>query len=67
MINDFGSIDVLNDLNGDNIHNLRNGFTMIQSLHTDFDNLDLWFEKIQVSIPKDISFKYPLEFTRVGP
>ena len=49
IINSFGSIDILAELNGDKIHSLENGFTMDVALHDMFDNLELWFEHTGVS------------------
>ena len=50
IINGFGGADVLAELDGTNIHRLSNGLTMMQELHTMFDNLWVWFEEIAVSI-----------------
>jgi HNH endonuclease len=49
IINNFRSIDILTQLDGENIHSLENGFTMDMGLHGLFDDLHLWFEHIAVS------------------
>ncbi|KAF8878978.1 hypothetical protein CPB84DRAFT_1793662 [Gymnopilus junonius] len=46
IINTFGAIDILSELEGEKIHCLENGFTMDQDLHTYFDDLKLWFEQV---------------------
>jgi len=49
IVNGFGSINVLAELDGNNAHRLSNGLTMVTELHHIFDNLKLWFEEIPVS------------------
>jgi len=47
IINSFDNIDVLAELDGNKIHSLSNGLTLDLNLHSLFDNLKLWFEKVQ--------------------
>jgi hypothetical protein len=49
IVNTFRTIDILVELDGPKIHSLENGFTLDTSLHTAFDNLQLWFEHVAVS------------------
>jgi len=46
IFNNFRSIDILTQLDGENIHSLENGFTMDVGLHGLSDDLHLWFEHI---------------------
>ncbi|KAJ3515226.1 hypothetical protein NLJ89_g1890 [Agrocybe chaxingu] len=46
IVNCFGGINVLNELNGDTVHRLSNGLTMSVALRHFFDDLHLWFEEI---------------------
>ena len=45
IIESFGIIDVLAELDGANIHRLSNALTLDAIIHTSFDGLDLWFEE----------------------
>ena len=56
IIDGFGNIDVLAELDGANMHRLSNGLTLDGSIHTAFDGLNLWFEEVQVSNIKRFSF-----------
>ena len=49
IINSFRTVDILSQLDGETIHSLENGFTMEMSLHSQFDDLNLWFDHIAVS------------------
>jgi hypothetical protein len=49
IINSFNSIDVLAELDGNKLHSLSNGLTLRLEVHSLFDDLDLWFEEVQVS------------------
>ncbi len=56
IIESFGNIDVLAELDGANIHRLSNGLTLNVDVHSVFDDLKLWFEEVQVSNIKRFSF-----------
>ncbi len=56
IIESFGNIDVLAELDGANMHRLSNGLTLDLTIHHVFDDLGLWFEKVQVSNIKRFSF-----------
>ena len=56
IMESFGIIDVLAELDGANIHRLSNALTLDGTIHTSFDGLDLWFEEVQVSNIKRFSF-----------
>ena len=56
IIESFGIIDVLAELDGANIHRLSNALTLDVIIHIAFDDLDLWFEEVQVSNIKRFSF-----------
>ena len=45
IIESFGIIDVLTELDGANIHRLSNVLTLDAIIYTSFDGLDLWFEE----------------------
>jgi hypothetical protein len=49
IINNFRSIDIHTQLDGETIHSLENGFTIDVGLHGLFDDLQLWFEHTVVS------------------
>ncbi|KAF8327705.1 uncharacterized protein EI90DRAFT_3066603 [Cantharellus anzutake] len=40
----FGNVRVLDELNGDNIHRLENVLTLSHDIHSAFDQLKFWFE-----------------------
>jgi hypothetical protein len=46
----FGGVDVVEELNGENVHRLENVMTMSANLHGLFDTLVIWFEST-VSFP----------------
>ena len=48
IVNLFGRIDVLSELDGDNAHRLSNGLTLTPDAHSKFDMLSLWFEEVPV-------------------
>ena len=56
IIDGFGDIDVLAELDGANMHRLSNGLTLDVNVHLVFDNLELWFEEVPVSNIKRCSF-----------
>ena len=56
IIEGFGNIDVLAELDGANMHRLSNGLTLDVNIHLVFDDLELWFEEVQVSNIKRFSF-----------
>ena len=56
IIESFGIIDVLAELDGANIHRLSNALTLDMSVHAAFNGLKLWFEEVPVSNIKRFSF-----------
>ena len=56
IIESFGIIDVLAELDGANMHRLSNGLTLSVGIRCVFDDLELWFEEVQVSNIKCFSF-----------
>ena len=56
IIEGFGNIDVLAELDGAKMHRLSNGLTLNVDVHLVFDNLKLWFEEVPVSNIKRFSF-----------
>jgi hypothetical protein len=56
IIDGFGDIDVLAELDGANMHRLSNGLTLNVDVHLMFDNLELWFEEVPLSNIKRFSF-----------
>jgi hypothetical protein len=56
IIESFGNIDVLAELDGANMRRLSNGLTLNMEIHSVFDDLELWFEEVQVSNIKRFSF-----------
>jgi hypothetical protein len=40
----YGQVDLIEELNGDQIHRLENVLTLTISLHYFFDKLDIWLE-----------------------
>ena len=56
IIESFGIIDILAELDGANIHRLSNALTLNLDVHIAFDGLKLWFEEVQVSNIKRFSF-----------
>ena len=52
----FGNIDVLAELDGANTHRLSNGLTLDVDIRYVFDDLELWFEEVQVNNIKRFSF-----------
>ncbi|CAA7265206.1 unnamed protein product [Cyclocybe aegerita] len=46
MVNCFGGINVLNELNGDMAHRSSNGLSMSMELRHYFDDFNMWFEEV---------------------
>lgn len=49
IVNKYGHIDILNELNGQNGNRLSNGLTLTVAVREEFEQLCLWFEAIPVS------------------
>ncbi|KAA1472924.1 hypothetical protein DENSPDRAFT_839317 [Dentipellis sp. KUC8613] len=46
ILDRFGGINSIDELNGAKVHRLQNILTLGTSIHTSFDELDIWLEKI---------------------
>ncbi|KAF6751188.1 hypothetical protein DFP72DRAFT_816840 [Ephemerocybe angulata] len=55
-IKQFGGFNALQELGGRQIHRLSNGLTLALSVHAEFGDLNLWFEKAQEGHPENTYF-----------
>jgi hypothetical protein len=60
----FGYSEIINELAGENIHSLSNILTLSHDIHTQFDNLNLWFEATVRFLL--ISAPYILKYMSIG-
>jgi hypothetical protein len=49
IVNNYGHIDVLDEINGQDGNRLSNGLTLTSAVRDEFEQLCLWFEAVPVS------------------